>query len=87
MLSIYIAPAVYDTDGVVAQEVARFLHWVKASPPAKPGEPVMTPGEVERRNRATRLAEGIVVDDKTWADLVAAAASVGIAKGEVEAML
>src|SRR5207249_9803498 len=56
MLSIYIAPAVYDTDGVLAPDVARFLHWVKASPPAKPGEPVMTPGEVERRNQIGRAS-------------------------------
>ncbi len=85
MLSIYIAPAVYDTGGVVAQEVTRFLEWVKASPPARAGEAVLLPGEVERQNRAARLAQGIVLDDKTWADLVVAAESVGIAAREVNA--
>src|SRR6185437_4858880 len=34
MLSIYIAPAVYDSEGAVAREIARFVAWVKASPPA-----------------------------------------------------
>jgi uncharacterized oxidoreductase len=78
MLSIYIAPDVYDSEGVVAREAARFVDWVKASPPATPGQPVLLPGEVERLTRARRMAEGIAIDDKTWSDLLAAAASVGI---------
>jgi uncharacterized oxidoreductase len=87
MLSIYIAPAVYDPDGGVMREARRFVDFVKASAPAKPGEPVLAPGDVERRNRASRLANGIPIDDKTWADLVAAAASVGIDADQVQAMI
>ena len=78
MLSIYIAPQVYDTDGTVSDEVSRFLRWVKASPPAFPGHPVMLPGEVECTSRAVRATQGIPIDDKTWGDLVATAESVGI---------
>ena len=59
MLSIYIAPDVYDQDGTVAHEAARFVEWVKASPPAIPGQPVLLPGEVERMTRAQRTADGI----------------------------
>ena len=69
MLSIYIAPAVYDADGFVAREARRFVDFVKASAPAKAGEPVLAPGDVERRNRAARLASGVSLDEKTWADL------------------
>src|SRR5450432_4936924 len=78
MLSIYIAPSVYDSEGAVAREVARFVAWVKASPPAVPGEPVLLPGEVERVTRAKRTAQGVAIDDQTWKDLMAAASSVGI---------
>ena len=78
MLSIYIAPAVYDAAGGVAREARRFVDFVKASSPAKPGEPVLAPGDVERRNRAARRKSGVPIDDKTWTDLLAAAASVGI---------
>jgi len=78
MLSIYIAPAVYDAEGGVAREARRFVDFVKASSPAKPGEPVLAPGDVERRNRGARRRSGVPIDDKTWADLLAAAASVGI---------
>jgi uncharacterized oxidoreductase len=87
MLSIYVAPDVYDTGGAVAREAARFVDWVKASPPATPGQPVLLPGEVERMTRARRLAEGIAIDDKTWTDLIGAAESVGIAPAKAAAMI
>jgi uncharacterized oxidoreductase len=86
MLSIYIAPDVYDAQGSVAAEVARFLAWVKASPPLHAGAPVLLPGEIERRTRAERTAKGIPVDEKTWSDLLAAAASVGIASDRAAAL-
>ena len=78
MLSIYIAPGVYDHDGHVLAEARRFIDWVKASPPSRAGEPVLAPGDVERRMRKQRLAEGVPIDDKTLADLLEAAQSVGI---------
>ena len=87
MLSIYIAPGIYDPSGGVAREARRFVDFVKASPPAKPGEPVQAPGDVERRNRASRLANGVPIDDKTWADLIAAAVSVGIDAKKAEALV
>ena len=87
MLSIYIAPQVYDAKGTVAREVERFIAWVKASPPMQPGSPVLLPGEVERKTRATRTGLGLPLDDKTLSDLIAAAASVGIAGDQAEAML
>jgi uncharacterized oxidoreductase len=86
MLSIYIAPEVYDAEGTVAREVARFIAWVKASPPARPGAPVRLPGEVERLTRAERTVQGIPLDDKTRADLIGAATSVGIAREQAEAL-
>ena len=87
MLSIYIAPAVYAPDGWVTAEARRFVEWVKASPPMRPGEPVLAPGDVERRTRAARLRDGVPIDDKTLDDLFAAAASVGIDAREAKAML
>ena len=87
MLSIYIAPAVYDREHAVSGEISRFVAWVKASPPAVSGQPVLMPGEVERRTRAARTAEGIVVDDKTWADILDAAYSVGVEREHVDAIV
>jgi uncharacterized oxidoreductase len=87
MLSIYIAPVVYDAGGTVDREVARFIAWVKASPPIRSEAPVLLPGEIERKTRAERTVHGIPIDDKTHADLLAAAAAVGIAGDKAVAML
>ena len=87
MLSIYIAPAIYDSKGAIAPEVKRFVEWVKASPPVAPGQAVLLPGEVERRSRERRSVDGIPIDDKTWNDLLAAAESVGIAARAAEAAI
>ena len=86
MLSIFIAPAVYDAAGGVLDEALRLVEWVKASPPSDPAQPVLAPGDVERRTRAARLAAGVPLDDKTWDDLVAAAATVGIDAARVAAL-
>jgi hydroxycarboxylate dehydrogenase B len=87
MLSIYIAPAVYAPDGAVLREARRFIDWVKAAPPVDPAQPVLAPGEVERRTRAERTAQGIPIDDKTWSDLAAAAQSVGVATDAMAALV
>ena len=87
MLSIYIDPAVYAPDGSVMTEARRFVDWVKASPPMRAGEPVLAPGDIERRTRAIRMRDGVPIDDKTLEDLIAAAESVGIAAREARAML
>lgn len=87
MLSIYIAPAVYDGQKAVAAEVARFVAWVKASPPSHPGVPVLMPGEIENRTRAERERLGVPLDDKTRSDLIAAAVSVGLPRERAESML
>jgi uncharacterized oxidoreductase len=81
MLSIFIAPAVYDAGDGVLREVERLVDWVKASPPAVPGQRVLAPGDVERATRSTREREGIRLDDTTWQDLLAAAGGVGIDAG------
>ncbi len=87
MLSIYIAPQVYDAQGAVAAEVARFVAWVNASPPARSETPVLLPGDVERMKRKERSSRGVPLDGKTCADLIDAAASVGLTRERVQAML
>ena len=87
MLSIYIAPSVYDADGAVLREARRFVDFVKASPPLDPQAPVLAPGEIERRTRAARMTDGVPLDGKTLDDLFDAAASVGIDRARFDAML
>jgi len=87
MLSIFIAPDVYDPSHEVAREATRFVDYVLASPPATPGQPVLAPGDVERAMRARRLAEGVPLDARTLADLQEAARSVGIDDSRGAALL
>ncbi|HTP97690.1 MAG TPA: Ldh family oxidoreductase [Casimicrobiaceae bacterium] len=87
MLSIFIAPAVYDGAQTVLAEARRLVEYVKASPPADPSRPVLGPGDAERRTRAERLLHGVPLDDKTMADLLAAADFVGVGEEQVQAML
>ncbi len=87
MLSIFIAPAVYDGTGGVLAEAERLLEWVKASPPLVAGRPVLGPGDVERQTRAARLASGVPLDDTTWNNLIAAAQSVGIDAARANAFI
>jgi hydroxycarboxylate dehydrogenase B len=87
MLSIYIAPAVYAPDGRVAAEARRFVDWVKASPPLDAKQPVLAPGDIERRTRAERMRTGVPIDDKTYTDLLHAARSVGLDEAQAAAML
>ncbi|MFI4903607.1 MAG: malate/lactate/ureidoglycolate dehydrogenase [Burkholderiales bacterium] len=87
MLSIYIDPSLYDREGAVLLEAQRLVDYVKASPPLDPRAPVLAPGEIERRTRAQRVADGIPLDARTLADLVDAAASVGIDGPRFEGLL
>ncbi len=78
LFSIIIDQKRLDRGGAYGDEVAALIDYVKASPPANPDEPVLTPGEPERISRAERSANGIPIDDRTWREIVEAARSVGV---------
>lgn len=79
MLAILIDPRRFMPDTVFHREIAAILKHVTDSPAADPAHPVVTAGEPERQSRARRLAQGIPIDGVTWAGIVAAAQSVGVA--------
>src|SRR6201998_4827190 len=51
------------------QEVTDFANYLKATPPAQGFKEVFYPGEVEFRKEKERRANGIPVEDATWAKL------------------
>ncbi|HEY1932276.1 MAG TPA: malate/lactate/ureidoglycolate dehydrogenase [Acetobacteraceae bacterium] len=57
---------------------------VRSSRVAPGFDEVLLPGEPERRSTAARTRDGIPVDDTTWRDICAAAASLGITDAEIE---
>jgi uncharacterized oxidoreductase len=86
MLSIFIAPSVYDPDNHVAREARASS--TSCSPAAlTAGQPVQAPGDVERATRKRRLADGVPLDDKTLSDLAGAAKSVGVEASSAAALL
>jgi hypothetical protein len=51
---------------------------ITASPPQRPDEPVLIPGDPERISRAERIKNGVPVDDETWRELTVAARGVNV---------
>jgi LDH2 family malate/lactate/ureidoglycolate dehydrogenase len=62
----------------VESETDRVFELINEVPPAPGFNQVMVPGEPEIRTAERRLTEGIPVAEDTWAEIVAAAQSVGL---------
>ena len=84
MLSIYVDPAKLQSREPLFDEIRRYVDFVKSSRPIDPANPVLLPGEIENRNRATR-SNGLEVDDTTWSQIVGAAESVGVDESLISA--
>lgn len=80
MLMVVVDPERVQSRETFAEEVTRFLDFVKASPKASPDTGIFAPGEVEALNRAQRMADGIELDDRTWSELLTTCERVGIDK-------
>lgn len=84
MLSFYIDPGKLDASGFFPAEVDRYVGYVKSSKPVKTGDEVLVPGEPELRSRKERLEKGIPLPDDTWALIIGAARSVGVAETRIQ---
>ncbi len=82
MFSIYLDPAVFEKDPAYTAEIERFIDWVKSSAKATPNSEILMPGEIEERNKAQRLRDGIELDPTTWGQIVETAKSVGLKSQE-----
>jgi len=60
------------------QEVSDFAAYLKATPTAAGFSEVYYPGEVEHLRKQERLAQGVEIEDKTWASLEKLAEKVGL---------
>jgi uncharacterized oxidoreductase len=79
MLSIYLDPNFFQDDVAFGAEVHRFVDWVKSSEKSEANGEILMPGEIEDRNKARRMRDGIELDDKTWHALSDTARSLGVA--------
>lgn len=78
MLTLAFDPAAFGGADFFAEDVRRLVDWTKGSRPIEPGGAVLLPGEVEDRVRAERR-DAIPIDAETFARIVAAGESVGVA--------
>ena len=69
------------TEAYIDREVEAVKGWIKASPPAPGFDEVLLPGEPEQRAFAQRSAEGIPLDERSLADIVAAGVGLGLDRG------
>lgn len=61
------------------REVGELARYLKATPPSEGSSGVLYPGEIEHRRERERRAQGIAIEDATWAKLQALAEGYGIA--------
>jgi hydroxycarboxylate dehydrogenase B len=78
MTTILIDPNRLGTGASFEQEALAFIDWLRQSPTAEGFDALRIAGEPEREARFRREREGIVIDDQTWAEIVAAGQRVGL---------
>jgi uncharacterized oxidoreductase len=87
MLSVIIDPEVFGPRALFLDEIAAMIAYIKSARPRAGFDEVLVPGEPERRRRAERLAHGIEVDEATWAEILAAAGTLGLAPDQVDLLV
>ncbi len=85
MFSVLVDPDALGQREVFESEALAFIDWVRASPPREGYGPVQMAGDAERAARAQRSQQGVPVDATTWAEILDAAARLGVAPARVQA--
>jgi uncharacterized oxidoreductase len=83
MLAVVIDSRRFGALPSIRAEIEAVKSWIKASPPAPGFAEVLLPGEPEIRSRARREAEGIPVDEKSFAEILVAGEAVGLSGAEL----
>jgi len=78
MLTIVIDPSRLIDRQWLREEIAAMTAYITASPPIRADEPVLIPGDPERMTRATRIKNGVPIDDETWRELTVAARAINV---------
>jgi uncharacterized oxidoreductase len=78
LVVIVIDPSRFGDAARFRADVSAVLEHVKRSPCSDPDGPVLFAGEPERATRRERLAQGVPIDPRTYADLVEAGRALGV---------
>jgi hydroxycarboxylate dehydrogenase B len=84
---VIVDPGVFGDRRRLLDEIGALIGYVKSARPRPGFDEVLVPGEPEQRCRAERLARGIEVDERTWAEILDAARSLGLADHQIDALI
>jgi uncharacterized oxidoreductase len=87
MFSCVLDPAAFGGLDKFQHEVDAMVDYLHSTTPAKGFDKVRVPGEPERESMAERMANGIPIDDNTWAGVTGAAEVVGMSAADVQALI
>ena len=82
MMAIHIDVGMVGDAGVIAQQVAKYSDWIRASKRQNPDVGVQMPGDYEWLTRQKRLKSGVDIDDATWKQVMQAAEIAGVPNAE-----
>ena len=86
MLSIIIDPSRLVDPATYETEVDASLAYIRSAQPEDPNQPVLIPGDPERRTMEERIEQGVPIDAESWRQLKAAGESVGVEGSKLEAL-
>jgi uncharacterized oxidoreductase len=87
MLSIVFDPARLGDIDELRSEMDAHIQWVKSSPPVPGVEQVLVAGEPERLAEQARRRDGVLIDDGSWEEILAATSEAGLSPAQVEGLL
>ena len=86
MLMFVLDPDAFGGLAAFQGEVEQMLAYLHSATPAEGNDRVRVPGEPELESAAERAANGIPIDEKSWAGILKAAGAAGLSDAEVAAL-
>jgi uncharacterized oxidoreductase len=83
MLMFVLDPEAFGDQRRFHDEVREMVAYLHDTTPARGFDRVRVPGEPELESQRERLADGIPIDDKSWAGIVKAAEAAGLTGAEI----
>jgi uncharacterized oxidoreductase len=78
MFSVYLKPELLDDGHGFAASVSGYIDYVRSARPRDPAQPVMIPGDPERKARADRRANGFDIAAGAWNSILDAGETLGL---------
>lgn len=86
MLMLVVDPDLFGGASAFGHEVETMVEYLHATSPAAGVDRVMVPGEPEIVSMQTRTADGVPVDDNTWASILKSAQVAGMSEADIGAL-